>query len=142
MFTDKTVYELKSICMMYDIEYPKTAKKADIVKLIEKAGITEEQYAKELEDAFGIKEAEKAKEEVKVEVVEKKPVETKTEEKVVLKMVHPRGGLNVGNGIIFTMDEPFKMFSRSVADDILRRAKDEVREATPEEVATFYGVNV
>ena len=42
----------------------------------------------------------------------------------------------------FTIDEPFKTFSRSVADDILRRAKNEVREATPEEVATFYGVNV
>jgi hypothetical protein len=77
-----------------------------------------------------------------VKVVEKKPVETKTEEKVVLKMVYPRGAYNVGNGIVFTIDEPFKMFSRSVADDILRRAKDEVREATPEEVATFYGVNV
>ena len=140
MFTDKTVYELKSICMMYDIEYPKTAKKADITKLIVEAGITEEKYAKDLEDAFGIKEAEKV--ELEVKVVEKKPVETKTEEKVVLKMVYPRGGLNVGNGIIFTIDEPFKMFSRSVADDILRRAKDEVREATPEEVATFYGVNV
>ena len=125
---------------MYDIEYPKTAKKADITKLIVEAGITEEKYAKDLEDAFGIKEAEKV--EVEVKVVEKKPVETKTEEKVVLKMVYPRGGLNVGNGIIFTIDEPFKMFSRSVADDILRRAKDEVREATPEEVATFYGVNV
>lgn len=140
MFSDKTVYELKSICMMYDIEYPKTAKKADIIGLIKEAGITEEKYAKDLEDAFGIKEAEKVEKEVKV--VEKKPVETKTEEKVVLKMVYPRGGLNVGNGIIFTIDEPFKMFSRSVADDILRRAKDEVREATPEEVATFYGVNV
>lgn len=125
---------------MYDIEYPKTAKKADIIGLIKEAGITEEKYAKDLEDAFGIKEAEKVEKEVKV--VEKKPVETKTEEKVVLKMVYPRGGLNVGNGIIFTIDEPFKMFSRSVADDILRRAKDEVREATPEEVATFYGVNV
>ena len=125
---------------MYDIEYPKTAKKADIIKLIEKAGITEEKYAKELEDAFGVKEAEKVEKEVKI--VEKAPAETKTEEKVVLKMVYPRGGLNVGNGIIFTIDEPFKTFSRSVADDILRRAKDEVREATPEEVATFYGVNV
>ncbi len=140
MFNDKTVYELKSICMMYDVEYPKTAKKADIIKLIEKAGITEEKYLKDLEDAFGIKEAEKVEKEVKV--VEKKPVETSTQEKVVLKMVYPRGAYNVGNGIIFTIDEPFKMFSRSVADDILRRAKDEVREATPEEVATFYGVSV
>jgi hypothetical protein len=140
VFNDKTVYELKSICMMYDIEYPKTAKKADIIKLIEEAGITEEKYVKDLEDAFGIKEAEKIEKEVKV--IEKKPVETSTQEKVVLKMVYPRGAYNVGNGIIFTIDEPFKMFSRSVANDILRRAKDEVREATPEEVATFYGVSV
>lgn len=125
---------------MYDIEYPKTAKKADIIKLIEEAGITEEKYVKDLEDAFGIKEAEKIEKEVKV--IEKKPVETSTQEKVVLKMVYPRGAYNVGNGIIFTIDEPFKMFSRSVANDILRRAKDEVREATPEEVATFYGVSV
>lgn len=125
---------------MYDIEYPKTAKKADIIELIKEAGITEEKYSKDLEDAFGIKEAEKVEKEIKV--VEKAPVETSTQDKVVLKMVYPRGAYNVGNGIIFTIDEPFKMFSRSVADDILKRAKDEVREATPEEVATFYGVNV
>jgi len=140
VFNNKTVYELKSICMMYDVEYPKTAKKADIIKLIEKAGITEEKYLKDLEYSFGIKEAEKVEKEIKV--IEKAPVETITQDKVVLKMVYPRGAYNVGNGIIFTIDEPFKMFSRSVADDILRRAKDEVREATPEEVATFYGVNV
>jgi hypothetical protein len=140
VFNDKTVYELKSICMMYDVEYPKTAKKADIIKLIEKAGITEEKYSKDLEDAFGIKEAEKVVKEIKV--IEKEPAENITQDKVVLKMVYPRGALNVGNGIIFTIDEPFKMFSRSVADNILSRAKDEVREATPEEVATFYGVNV
>lgn len=125
---------------MYDIEYPKNAKKADIIKLIEKAGITEEMYSKDIEDAFGIKEAEKVEQEVKV--VEKPPVQTKTEEKIVLRMIHPRGALNAGNGIIFTIDEPFKAFSRSVADEVLRRAKNEVREATPEEVATFYGVSI
>ena len=139
MFTEKTVYELKTICMLNDIEYPKNVKKADLVKLIEDAGINYEDYESKVEDTKEYVEAEVV---VKDQVVvqEKQEVETIKEDNLVIKMVHPRGALNVGNGIIFTLEEPFKVFPRSKAEEVLRRAKSEVREATPEEVARFYGV--
>ena len=44
--------------------------------------------------------------------------------------------------VIFTFEEPFKLLSKTQADDIIRRAKEEVREATPEELAFFYGVDL
>ena len=125
--------------MLNDIEYPKNVKKADLVKLIEDAGINYEDYESKVEDTKEYVEAEVV---VKDQVVvqEKQEVETIKEDNLVIKMVHPRGALNVGNGIIFTLEEPFKVFPRSKAEEVLRRAKSEVREATPEEVARFYGV--
>ena len=141
MLNEKTVYELKTICMMYDISYPKNGKKADIVKSIEDAGITLEQFEKE----FGVKEEyTEAVIEEKPEVVldKKENVATQVQEKILLKMIHPRGAYNVGNGIVFTINEPFKALPKEQALEILRRAKNEVREATPEEVAYFYGVSV
>ncbi len=141
MLNEKTVYELKTICMMYDIGYPKNSKKADIVEAIEKAGITLEQFEKE----FGVKEEYTEaviEEKPKVIVDKKEEVVTQIQEKVLLKMIHPRGAYNVGNGIIFTIDEPFKAIQKDQALDILKRAKNEVREATPEEVSYFYGVSV
>lgn len=141
MFTEKTVYELKTICMMYEIDYPKNAKKTEIIKALEDAGITIEKYQEdypEIKEEY--KEAEVKKQPEKIEVKEEVVVETKVQDKIVLKMIHPRGALNVGNGIVFTFEEPFKVLSEEIAKEVLRRAKNEVREATPEEVATFYGV--
>jgi hypothetical protein len=140
MFKDKTVYELKTICMMYDIEYPSGAKKADILKAIEGSGITVEKYEEDLESQVSSTDAvEEVKE---VVVVEKETVKTTKQDFTLLKMIHPRGALNVGNGVVFTIDQPFKSMPKEKANDILARAKDEVREATPEEVAGFYGVKL
>ena len=140
MFKDKTVYELKTICMMYDIEYPSGAKKADILKAIEGSGITVEKYEEDLESQVSSTDAvEEIKE---VVVVEKETVKTTKQDFTLLKMIHPRGALNVGNGVVFTIDQPFKSMPKEKANDILARAKDEVREATPEEVAGFYGVKL
>lgn len=140
MFKDKTVYELKTICMMYDIEYPSGAKKADILKAIDSSGITIDQYELDLDSQVS---ATDAVEEIKeVVVVEKEEVKTTKQDFILLKMIHPRGALNVGNGIIFTIDQPFKSMPTAKANDILARAKEEVREATPEEVAGFYGVKL
>ena len=140
MFKDKTVYELKTICMMYDIEYPSGAKKADILKAIDSSGITIDQYELDLDSQVS---ATDAVEEIKeVIVVEKEEVKTTKQDFILLKMIHPRGALNVGNGVIFTIDQPFKSMPTAKANDILARAKEEVREATPEEVAGFYGVKL
>jgi hypothetical protein len=140
VFKDKTVYELKTICMMYDIEYPSGAKKADILKAIDNSGITIDQYELDLDSQVS---ATDAVEEIKeVIVVEKEEVKTTKQDFILLKMIHPRGALNVGNGVIFTIDQPFKSMPTAKANDILARAKEEVREATPEEVAGFYGVKL
>jgi hypothetical protein len=140
VFKDKTVYELKTICMMYDIEYPSGAKKADILKAIDSSGITIDQYELDLDSQVS---ATDAVEEIKeVIVVEKEEVKTTKQDFILLKMIHPRGALNVGNGVIFTIDQPFKSMPTAKANDILARAKEEVREATPEEVAGFYGVKL
>jgi hypothetical protein len=140
VFKDKTVYELKTICMMYDIEYPSGAKKADILKAIDNSGITIDQYELDLDSQVS---ATDAVEEIKeVIVVEKEEVKTTKQDFTLLKMIHPRGALNVGNGVIFTIDQPFKSMPTAKANDILARAKEEVREATPEEVAGFYGVKL
>lgn len=140
MFKDKTVYELKTICMMYDIEYPSGAKKADIIKAIDSSGITIDQYELDLDSQVLVTDAvEEIKE---VIVVEKEEVKTTKQDFTLLKMIHPRGALNVGNGVIFTIDQPFKSMPTAKANDILARAKEEVREATPEEVAGFYGVKL
>lgn len=125
---------------MYDVEYPTGAKKADILKAIEGSGITIDQYENDLESQVSSTDAiEEIKE---VVVVEKETVKTTKQDFTLLKMIHPRGALNVGNGVIFTIDQPYKSMPKEKASDILARAKDEVREATPEEVAGFYGVKL
>lgn len=125
---------------MYNIEYPSGAKKATILKAIEESGITIEKYEEDLETQVSSTDAvEEVKE---VIVIEKEKVTTTKQDFMLLKMVHPRGALNVGNGVVFTIDQPFKSISKEKAKDILARAKDEVREATPEEVAGFYGVKL
>lgn len=125
---------------MYDIQYPSSAKKAEILKAIQASGTTIEKYEEDLETQVSPTDAvEEIKE---VIVIEKEKVKTTKQDFMLLKMVHPRGALNVGNGVVFTIDEPFKSISREKANDILARAKDEVREATPEEVAGFYGVKI
>jgi hypothetical protein len=140
VFKDKTVYELKTICMMYDVEYPTGAKKADILKAIEGSGITIDQYENDLE--LQVSSTDAVEEIKEVVVVEKESPKTTKQDFTLLKMIHPRGALNVGNGVIFTIDQPYKSMPKEKANDILVRAKDEVREATPEEVAGFYGVKL
>lgn len=141
MFENKSVFELKSICRSLGIETTKNSKKAELLSALKETGLTEEQILQEVENSFGYKESE-AKTKSEPKVIEKEAPKTEVEEKVLLKMVHPRGALNVGNGIVFTIEEPFKLVSKKQAEDTLRRAKQEVREATPEEAAFFYGVDL
>lgn len=140
MFENKTVFELKSICRSLGIETTKTSKKIELLEALKNTGMTEKEILEAFENSFGYKEADKK--ETKVEVAVKEESSTKKEEKILIKMVHPRGALNVGNGVVFTIEEPFRIVTRAQADDIIRRARNEVREATPEEAAFFYGVDI
>jgi len=140
MFDKKSVFELKSICKVLGIETQKNSKRIEILNAIKETGLSDQEILDAIDGAFDYKEAEKK--EIIVEVIQKEEPTTIKQEKILLKMVHPRGALNVGNGVIFTFEEPFKLLSKAQADDILRKAKEEVREATPEELAFFYGVDL
>lgn len=143
MFENMTVNELKFACKVLRIDIGKITKKADIINLINATGFTHEDYIEATNEQFTYQEAEE-KEPVEVEEVEQPVIEkviehTKTDS-VILKMVHPRGALNVANKAYFTFEEPFQVFSKEAAEEVLRLGKDEVRLATPEEVKSFYQV--
>lgn len=140
MFDKKSVFELKSICKALGIETQKNSKKIELLNLIKETGLSDKEILDAIDKAFDYKESDKK--EVVVEVVEKEQPTEQKQEKVLLKMVHPRGALNVGNGVVFTFEQPFKLMSKTQADEIMRRAKEEVREATPEELAFYYGVDL
>jgi hypothetical protein len=55
-------------------------------------------------------------------------------------MAIKRGGYYAGNGVKFDMEEPFVLVNKSLAEQILAQQADEVREATKEEVKSFYGI--
>ena len=138
MLSSKTIGELKGLCLSFDIEISKNARKQDIIEAIEEAKVTWEMYEEPSRSLFDYEDGP-TKEEVKVKIEESK-VESKKEEKVLLTMVHKRGGYYAGNGVKFDMDEPFVLVRKSLAEQILARQADEVREATREEVKSFYGI--
>lgn len=130
-----TVAELKVACKILRIDISGITKKSDIVNFINSTGFTYEDYLEATGEQFSYKEAE---EKPKEEVVVKD--ETKSEEKVILRMVYNRSALNVSNKAYFTIEEPYQIFNKATAEEILRLGKDEVRVATPEEVKSFYKV--
>jgi hypothetical protein len=67
-------------------------------------------------------------------------VENTKSDSIIIKMVHQRSALNVHNKGYFTIEEPFQIFTKEEAQEVLRLGKDEVRLATPEEVKSFYKV--
>jgi hypothetical protein len=78
------------------------------------------------------------KEEVKVKIEEAK-VESKKEEKLLLTMVHNRGGYYAGNGVRFDMDDKLVLVNKTLAEKILASQADEVREANEKEKESFFG---
>lgn len=138
MLSSKTIGDLKGLCLAFDIEISKNARKQDIIEAIKEAKVTWEMYEESSRSLFDYEEGP-TKEEVKVKAQEAK-VETKKEEKVLLTMVHKRGGYYAGNGVKFDMDEPFVLVRKSLAEQILARQADEVREATKKELESFYGI--
>jgi hypothetical protein len=136
MFEKMTVGELKVAAKVLRIDLGKATKKSDIVSVIESCGFTYEDYLSQTDEQFTHKDAEQ-----KVEQPVAVKDETKSEEKVVLKMTYNRSALNVSNIAYFTAEEPYKVFNKERATEILRLARGEVMLATPEEVVSFYGIN-
>jgi hypothetical protein len=91
-------------------------------------------YSSAMETAFDYKEAEEV-----VKVIEVQD-NTTAETKMLLKMVYNRGALNVGNGIMFTMEDPFLLVPVEQGKEIIRISGGEVKEATAQEAASFYGM--
>jgi hypothetical protein len=138
MLSSKTIGDLKGLCLSFDIEISKNARKQDIIEAIEEAKVTWEMYEESSKSLFDYEDGP-TKEEIKVKIEESK-VESKKEEKVLLTMAIKRGGYYAGNGVKFDMDEPFVLVNKSLAEQILANQADEVREATKKEVESFYGV--
>ena len=138
MLSSKTIGDLKGLCLAFDIEISKNARKQDIIEAIQEAKVTWEMYEESSKSLFDYEDGP-TKEEVKAKI-EATKVETAKEEKVLLTMVYKRGGYYAGNGVKFDMDEPFVLVRKSLAEQILARQADEVREATKKEVEAFYGV--
>lgn len=142
-FESLTVNELKFASKLFRIDLGNLTKKADIINLFNAAGFTFKDYQSETDSQFTHTEAE-LKEEPVVEVVEKpktdKVVDNTKSDSIILKMIHPRSALNIKNKAYFTIEEPFQVFTKEDATEILRLGKDEVRLATPEEVKSFYKV--
>ena len=138
MLSNKTIGELKGLCLSFDIQISKNARKQDIIEAIQEAKVTWEMYEESSKSLFDYKDGP-TKEEVKVKIEEAK-VESKKEEKTLLTMAIKRGGYYAGNGVKFDMDEPFVLVNKSLAEQILANQADEVREATKEEVESFYGI--
>lgn len=126
-----TVNELKIVAKVLHIELDKATKKSDILEKIILSGKTYEDYMIETENQFGYEESIK-------ETSEVPEVKEETKSQVVLKMKYPRSALNVSNKAYFTAEEPYRVFDKQLAAEIVRLSQGEVVEATPEEVASFY----
>lgn len=141
MLKNKTIIELKDLCSAFEIEYSKNARKQDIIEAINEAKITWEMYEESSKSLFDYKEEPKVSHK-DAEEKEFKPVEikeSKPETRILLKLISGRAAYLV-RGYLFTNDEPFVFVPEEIARKITLKSKDDIREATAEEVAKFYGV--
>jgi hypothetical protein len=142
MLKNKTLNELKDLCAAFDIHYSKNARKQDIVEAINEAKVTWEMYKESSKSLFDYvlepKIESKDAEEKEFKMPEIK--ETKVQTKILLKMISGRGAY-LSRGYLFTIDEPFVFVPEDIANSMKVRSKDDIREATAEELAQFYGVN-
>lgn len=135
MFEDMTVGDLKVAAKILGVSIKGASKKSDIISVIHSAGYSYLDYTNMVDEQFSHKEgAERTAEDIEVKD------ETKSQEMVLLKMTYPRGAINVSNKAYFTIEEPYRVFSREKAEEIIKLAQGEVMMATPEEVASFYGI--
>ena len=142
MLKNKTLKELKDLCTEFEIQYSKNARKQDIIEAINEAEVTWEMYENSLKSLFDYelepKIEHKDAEEKEFKVPEIK--ETKVQTKKLLKMFSGRGAYLAMQNTLFTFDEPFVLVREDLADKILLREINDIREATAEEAAQFYGI--
>ena len=140
-FEKLTVNELKFAAKVFRIDLGTLTKKADIINLFNSAGFTYEDYTAETDSQFTSTET-KEKESPEIETIQQpetdKVIENSKSNSIIIKMVYPRSALNVSGKAYFTIEEPFKVFTKEKGEEILRLGKGEVRLATPEEVKSFY----
>ena len=143
MLKNKTLNELKDLCLAFEIEYSKNARKQDIIEAINEAEVTWEMYEESSKSLFDYtpepKVLHKDAEEKELKVTEVN--EPKVQTRILLKLFSNRGSYLAMNNTLFTMDEPFVLVPEATAKQIVVRSKDDVREATAEEAAQFYGVS-
>ena len=141
MLKNKTLNELKDLCSAFEIKYSKNARKQDIIEAINEAKVTWEMYEESSKSLFDYtpepKIDHKDAEEKELKVPEIK--ETKPETRILLKMISGRGAYLV-RGYLFTIDEPFVFVPEEIANKIILKSQDDIREATVEEVKSFYNV--
>ena len=143
MLKNKTLKELKDLCEAFEIEYSKNARKQDVIEAINEAEVTWEMYEESSKSLFDYTPEPKIDH---IEAEQKETVipevkDTKVTTKILLKMFSGRGSYLAMNNTLFTMDEPFVMVPEETARKIIARSSNDIREATAEEVAQFYGIN-
>lgn len=128
-FNDKTVAELKKIAKVAGVSLGEAKKKADILDAFDRDGLTEEKYEEILDGMY--KEANP----VKTTSLE---IKDETKSQVVMTMRHDRAVLTA-LGYTFTKEEPYVLVNWKDAEVMKKRISHEIREASTEEVASFYG---
>lgn len=129
-FNNKTVAELKKIAKVSGISLGDAKKKAEILAVFKDNNLTEEAYENMIENMYI-----EAKENPKQEIV----VNDNTKSEVVMTMRHDRAVLTA-LGYTFTKEQPYVLVKYKDAEVMKKRISHEIREASPEEVASFYGV--
>lgn len=128
-FNDKTVAELKKIAKVSGVSLGDAKKKSEILEAFDREGMTEEKY----ENMIGNMYQEAYPEKTKIPEVKEE-----TKSKVVMTMRHDRAVLTA-LGYTFTKEEPYILVDYKDAEVMKKRISHEIREASPEEVASFYG---
>lgn len=129
-FNDKTVAELKKIAKVSGVSLGDAKKKAEILAIFEENNLTEESYESMVENMYV-----EAQEQPKKEIV----VNDNTNFEVVMTMRHDRAVLTA-LGYTFTKEQPYVLVKYKDAEVMKKRISHEIREASPEEVASFYGI--
>ena len=128
-FNDKTVAELKKIAKVAGVSLGDAKKKSDILDAFDRDGLTEEKYESMLENMY---------QEALPEKKSNPEIKDETKSQLLMTMKHDRAVLTA-LGYRFTKEEPYVLVNWKDAEVMKKKISHEIREASPEEVASFYG---
>lgn len=128
-FNDKTVAELKKIAKVAGVSLGDAKKKAEILDAFDRDGLTEEKYENILGNMYQEAYPEKTK---------TPEVKDETKSQLLMTMRHDRAVL-AALGYTFTKEQPYVLVNWKDAEVMKKKISHEIREASPEEVASFYG---